>query len=104
MYDLGDVAWVVLAVAVVYYFYRAVQAKERIVQVVGSHCRHADVQLLDDTVALRRLWVRLEGARPRLWRTWHFEYSTTGADRRVGRAFTLGRRVEVIRLEPEQLH
>ena len=104
MYDLGDVAWMALAAAAAYYFYRAIRARERIVQAVGLHCRRADVQLLDDTVALRRLWLRFDRGRPRLWRTWHFEYSTTGADRCEGRAFTLGRDVEVVRFEPERMH
>ena len=56
-------------------------------------CRRAgaerELQLLDETVCLSRVEVRIRGPRPALIRSYGFEYSATGEERNLGRV-TLG--------------
>lgn len=63
-------------------------------------CRLSSVQLLDDTVALERLWLRRDaGGRLQLERLYVFEFSDTGETRRRGSVTMLGGRVEVVAME-----
>ncbi len=63
-------------------------------------CRQSGVQLLDDTVALERLWWRRDrDGRLRLERLYLFEFTDTGLVRRTGSVLLVGWRVEVLRME-----
>ena len=68
-------------------------------------CQRCGVQLLDDTVALQRLWWRRDqDGRLRAERIYHFEFSdTTGSTRRLGRLVMLGSQVEELQMEGEDL-
>ena len=62
----------------------ALRARERAVHIVRKLCERADVQLLDQTVALRRFrFTRLDG-RLALRRRYGFEVSVDGHDRHRG--------------------
>ena len=62
----------------------ALRARERAVHIVRKLCERADVQLLDQTVALRRFrFTRLDG-RLALLRRYGFEVSVDGHDRHRG--------------------
>ena len=62
----------------------ALRARERAVSIVRKLCERADVQLLDQTVALRRFrFTRLDG-RLALLRRYGFEVSVDGHDRHRG--------------------
>ena len=62
----------------------ALRARERAVNIVRKLCERADVQLLDQTVALRRFrFTRLDG-RLALLRRYGFEVSVDGHDRHRG--------------------
>lgn len=63
-------------------------------------CQRCGVQLLDDTVALQRLWWRRDPTgRLRAERVYHFEFTATGATRQLGRLVMLGPRVETLYME-----
>ena len=63
-------------------------------------CQRYGVQLLDDTVALQRLWWRRDrDGRLRLERIYHFEFTDTGTTRRLGRLVMVGQRVEELHME-----
>lgn len=69
---------------------RALRAREYAGHLARDLCRRAGVQLLDQTVALRRLgWGRVDG-RLRLKRRYGFEVSTHGHDRHPGHLDLLG--------------
>jgi hypothetical protein len=75
-------------------------AREQACAASSRACRQSDVQLLDDTVALERLWLRRDrDGRLKLERLYLFEFTDTGLIRRVGSVLLVGWRVEVLHME-----
>ncbi|BFM22248.1 DUF3301 domain-containing protein [Gilvimarinus japonicus] len=105
MSDLSVVIWCFVIVAVVYYWWRALQSKAVALGWALRHCKEMDVQMLDQSVYLRRLWFKRNsrGAMA-LWRAFYFEFTATGEDRYTGRVIMLGRRVETVQLDPHRMH
>lgn len=67
-------------------------------------CDRMDVQFLDDTVAGAKLALaRNAYGRRVLRRTYRFEFSETGNNRREGEVIMLGDRVEAVTMEPYQI-
>jgi hypothetical protein len=61
------------------------------------------LQLLDETVAISKLWAARDGfGRLRLRRTYAFEVSDTGADRLSCSITLLGKRVEALDIPPHR--
>lgn len=87
---IGLIAW---------FWQDSLQAKERAHLACRSACRRAGVQLLDDTVALERLWLRRDSGRPRLERRYTFEFTETGVNRHSGLVVIFGGRVEVLAMD-----
>jgi hypothetical protein len=59
------------------------------------------LQLLDESVGLRALWLKRDtDGRIRLWRRYTFEFSSTGEDRYSGKVITLGKKVTDLHLDP----
>jgi hypothetical protein len=66
-----------------------------------SQCQTEGVQFLDDTVSLASIKPsRDEEGRLALQRTYVFEYSDTGNDRKAGRVVMLGRDVRLLYIKP----
>jgi len=74
-------------------------AHERVVTIARTVCHDLDVQLLDDTVALRRLRMYWRRHGFELIRTYRFEFSTDGARRDSGDVALNGLRLEWVRIE-----
>lgn len=105
MFDIYTLLWLILIALVIYYWIIALRAKEQAYLAVKQHCQHMDVQLLDQTIYLRRLWIkRSERGQLCWWRAFYFEFTATGADRYVGRILMLGDKVTDIQLAPHRLH
>lgn len=68
-------------------------------------CNERQFQLLDESVAIKNLWFK-RNARGQLsfWRSYVFEYSTSGDERFRGQVVVLGMQVEAVQLETEWLH
>lgn len=64
--------------------------RERAVRVARSLCQRHQVQLLDETVSLRRLRLRRGAGRLRIERCYDFEVSLDGSDRRPGQLWMIG--------------
>lgn len=76
----------------------ALRAREAALRACRRTTSRLGLQLLDETVALRRLRpARDADGRLRLRRHYGFEYSVRGDERRQGEAVLLGRRVESVR-------
>lgn len=105
MSDLTVLIWLFVLVGAGYYWWRALQAKDIAFAAANRHCREMDVQMLDQSVYLRRLWFRrnAKGALC-LWRAFYFEFTSTGEDRYSGRVIMLARRIERVELEPHRVH
>lgn len=67
------------------------KTRELAIQAARRVCQQAGVQLLDETVSLRRLRLRRDDRQQlRLYREYAFEYSDTGDNRLPGRVYLLG--------------
>lgn len=69
---------------------RALRAREQAGRLARELCRRAGVQLLDQTVSLRRVGLARVDGRLRLKRRYGFEVSTQGHDRHPGHLDLLG--------------
>jgi len=93
-------ALVTLAVGALYWI-DSLRARERAVAAGRAACDRYGVQLLDDTVAFAQLRLaRDDDGRLRLRRTYAFEFSDTGNNRRRGAIVMLGGVLADLQLEP----
>lgn len=103
---MATVTWILalllaLALGIVFWFQSA-GSRERARAACKAICRRLGVQLLDDTVSLRRLRPgRNERGRVCLVRDYTFEYSPDGAARFPGLIRIHGRRIVFFMLERE---
>jgi hypothetical protein len=97
--------WELVAVAVLaalgWLVFDSLRARERAVAAGKAACRRDDLQFLDDTVEVVKLRpARNEAGQLVLRRTYRFEFSDTGTNRRRGSVVTLGAEVESLYMEP----
>jgi hypothetical protein len=79
----------------------SLRARERAVEAGRAACRRYDLQFLDDTVSFTRLRLaRGEDGMLRLARTYTFEFSDTGNNRRHGAIVMVGGELQDLQLEP----
>jgi hypothetical protein len=100
--------WELVALAVVlaagYLWVDSLRAREHAVAAGRAACARYGVQLLDETVAFSRLRLARDAAgRLRLRRTYVFEFSETGDNRRHGAIVMLGAQLEDLQFEPYRL-
>lgn len=90
-----------LATGIGLWFWRdSLGAREQARAASARACQQTEVQLLDDTVALERLWPRRDrDGRLKLERLYVFEFTDTGLVRRTGSVLLVGWRVEVVHME-----
>ena len=81
------------AIGVVFWYWSdSLRTREQALRVCAGACRQMGVQLLDQTVVVRRLRLgRDAGGHVRLRRHYGFEFSIDGIDRYRGHAVMLGR-------------
>jgi hypothetical protein len=79
----------------------SLRARERAVRAGRSACERYQLQFLDDTVSFARMRLaRDEEGQVRIKRTYTFEFSDTGNNRRHGAIVMLGAQVADMHLEP----
>ena len=92
------------AVFGVWFVFDALRARETAVRIAREACKEHGLQLLDDTVHGARLGFARDGeGLARLRRTFVFEFSEDGFNRRTGCLVMLGSQVESLQLEPYRL-
>ncbi len=85
-------------------FYEALRAREAAIRITKEACKQQGLQLLDDTVhGVRFSFARDHEGVVRLRRTFLFDFSENGIDRRSGSVVMLGAQVESLQLEPYRL-
>lgn len=95
-------ALLVLAIGVVLWI-EHLGAREAARAYCLAQCRRARVQLLDQTVALRRWRIRwVTGSGVRLRRQFAFDFSSDGLGRRQGYLWLIGRELELISMDSER--
>jgi hypothetical protein len=101
---MWEVAAIVAIVAGVLLWIDSLRARERAVRAGRSACERYELQFLDDTVSFTRMRLaRNQDGELRIARTYTFEFSDTGNNRRQGAIVMLGADVQDLHLEPYRL-
>ena len=92
----------ILGIAVVLMLWvDSLRARERAVEAGRAACRRYELQFLDDTVSFTRIRLaRDEEGQLKIKRTYTFEFSDTGNNRRHGAIVMLGGELQDLQLEP----
>lgn len=91
-------------VGATWFWVDSLRARERAVAAGRAACARYGLQFLDETVAFVKLRpVRDDEGRLRLRRTYAFEFSDTGDNRRQGVIVTLGGELADVQLEPYRI-
>ena len=97
-------AAIIVIVAGIAFWVDSLRARERALAAGRRACERYGVQLLDETVQFARLRLaRDEAGRLRLRRTYSFEFSDTGNNRRHGAIVMLGAELQDLQLEPYKM-
>ena len=92
---------IILVIAGVFLWLDSLRARERAVQAGRAACKRYELQFLDETVSFTRLRLaRGEDGNLKIRRTYTFEFSDTGNNRRHGAIVMLGGQLEDLQLEP----
>lgn len=98
---MWEAAAILLIIAGTFLWLDSLRARERALLAGRSACERYALQFLDETVAFARLRLaRDEDGRVRIARTYTFEFSDTGNNRRHGAIVMLGADVQDLQLEP----
>jgi hypothetical protein len=98
---MWDIAAIILVAAGIFFWIDSLRARERAVEAGRSACKRYALQFLDDTVSFSRLRLgRDDEGQLKLARTYTFEFSDTGNNRRHGAIVILGGELQDVRLEP----
>ena len=82
----------------------SLRARERAVRAGKSACERYQLQFLDDTVSFARLRLaRDDGGQLKISRTYTFEFSDTGNNRRHGAIVMLGGELADLHMEPYRM-
>jgi hypothetical protein len=101
---MWEAAAIVLIVVGALFWADSLRARERAVRAGRSACRRYDLQFLDDTVSFARLRLaRDDGGQLKIARTYTFEFSDTGNNRRHGAIVMLGGEVADLHMEPYRM-
>jgi Protein of unknown function (DUF3301) len=101
---MWEAAAIVLIVAGGLFWVDSLKARERALDAGRGACKRYGVQLLDETVQFARLRpARDDEGRLRFKRTYTFEFSDTGDNRRHGAIVMLGGELQDLQLEPYEL-
>jgi hypothetical protein len=97
--------WEGIAILVIaagaFFWLDSLRVRERAVRAGKSACERYELQLLDDTVSFARLRLACDGdGQLKIARTYTFEFSDTGNNRRHGAIMMLGSELEDLQLEP----
>lgn len=97
-------AAIVLIAAGVLLWLDSLRARERAVKAGRAACERYALQFLDDTVSFTRIRLRRDGdGQLRIARTYTFEFSDTGNNRRHGALVMLGGELQDLQLEPYRI-
>ena len=98
---MWEAAAVLALVGIALLWLDSLRARERAVQAGRSACERYRLQFLDDTVSFARMRLaRNDDGELRIARTYTFEFTETGNNRRHGAIVMLGGELGDIHLEP----
>lgn len=103
--ELSDLFWLALTALVCLSWWHNLKLREYAMLKVVRYCEQHDVQLLDESIALKSLKPRRDQASGRLVlaRRYQFYFTSTGDERYPGTIEMLGRQVKGIELAAHKL-
>jgi hypothetical protein len=98
--------WLLLPlIAGIMYWWDTSAAKDRARVLAKQQCQQQDLQLLDDTVALKKTRLRRNvSGHIVLLRQFSFEFSSDGEQRSQGELHLLGKQLTHVHLEVHRIH
>ena len=97
MSDLFSLLILICLALLVWFWADTLRVREHALRVCAKVCQQIHAQLLDETVALRRLSIARDDAGRAVWRrTYRFEYTFDGSLRLHGSVVMRGRALETI--------
>ena len=94
-------AAIALIAAAVFLWLDSLRARERAVKAGRAACERYALQFLDETVSFTRVRLRRDAeGQLRIARTYTFEFSDTGNNRRHGAIVMLGGELQDLQMEP----
>ncbi|MBR9884867.1 MAG: DUF3301 domain-containing protein [Oceanospirillales bacterium] len=104
MVELKDLIWLVITGTLCLLWWKGQKVREIALRHARNGCADMDLQLLDESVALRAIWLkRDDDGQIHLWRRYHFEFASTGDERYVGEVVTLGYKVTGFTIAPHRI-
>ncbi len=103
--SLGEIAIFLLFLSWLGYVFQSLRVRELALQAARRGCQRDSLQLLDETVSMRRLSLsRDDNGRWRIWRHYSFEYSFDGVARERGSVIMLGAQLQALVIAEHTLH
>ncbi len=103
--SLGEVILILLMGVYGIYLFQALRVRELALVAARRACQQEGVQLLDESVSMRRISLSRDGdGRWRIWRQYRFEYSIEGTERQSGHVIMLGNRLQALVVSEPVLH
>jgi len=97
MENIGVMLFLITLTFLVWFWADSLRVREQALRACARACKQIDAQLLDQTVALRRIRIARDRNGRAVWlRTYRFEYTLDGAQRLRGSAVLRGRTVETV--------
>lgn len=97
---MGIFIFIAALLALAWFWQDSLKSRERAIRAAALACQEIGAQLLDQTVALKKLRLaRTEAGQVNLRRIYEFEFSLAGYERLQGRAYVLGQKLEQIQLD-----
>jgi hypothetical protein len=98
-----ELYFLLASVGAAWFWLNSLNARDIAVAAGRQAAERYGLQLLDETVAISKLWAARDGyGRLRIRRTYAFEVSDTGADRLSCSVTLLGKRVEALDIPPHR--
>ena len=104
---ITQILLLLFAAMIAAYFLAAVGIRELALRAALVRCKKLEIQLLDQSISLRKIWLkRGDDKMLHFWRSYRFEFTSTGDERYLGEVVTLGKKVVDIKTQayriPEQ--
>ena len=97
MSDFFSLLTLIILALLVWFWADTLRAREHALRVCAKVCEEIHAQLLDETVALRRLSIARDAEGRAIWRrTYRFEYTFDGSLRLQGSVVVRGSTVETV--------
>jgi Protein of unknown function (DUF3301) len=96
--DVTELLLLILLGMLLWFWQDTLRVRELALLAAHEICASQQLQLLDATVTLQRVWLRRSAGHPMLQRTFQFTYSSDGNDRHTGFVITAGNHVEQVGL------